>query len=231
MARRGDPRVEQAHGPSGCIARIGERCLALFLTPAIERGKRPPRHEDLAPNLERCHRPGQSERNRPDRPDVGRHDLAHPPVATRDPAFEHAVAVMDRDRQAVHLRLDDEGRIGLADGSHQPCLPLTQLVRPIGVVQRKQRAGVLGGLEAVGRLPADAQRRRIFGDQFGVGILELTQLALQSVVLGIGDFGVVVDVVALAMMRDEPPQLLRPFCSASAQPSDSSGRDAAAKRL
>ena len=62
--------------------------------------------------------------------------------------------------------------------------------------------------EALGGGRADSLRGRVGGDELGVLLLERLQLVEEDVIRGVGDLGVVEDVVAVVVVRDEPPQLL-----------------------
>jgi len=54
---------------------------------------------------------------------------------------------------------------------------------------------------------ADALRRRVGRDELGMLLLQLLELAHQVVELRIADLGLVLDVVQLFVMTDEPSEL------------------------
>ena len=55
------------------------------------------------------------------------------------------------------------------------------------------------------RSGADPPRRRIVGSELGMQLLERLELVIERVVAGVGDLGVVEDVVAVGVMLDQPP--------------------------
>ena len=85
-----------------------------------------------------------------------------------------------------------------ADAALDALRPRLQLLARERVVEREHRRAVLDGREQVGRRAADALRGRVGRDELGEALLELAELAHQLVVLGVGDLGVVQDVVAVA---------------------------------
>ena len=104
-ALRRDLRVELAERAGGGVAGIGEGLLAVFLALGVERGKDLLGHVDLAAHDQARQLLRQRHGNGLDRAQIFRHVLAHAAVAARRAADEHAVAVLERDGQAVHLRL------------------------------------------------------------------------------------------------------------------------------
>ena len=86
-------------------------------------------------------------------------------------------------------------------------LPGRQLLEVDDVRKAEQRLLVLDGAEAVGRRRADALRRGIGGAEVGVLLLDALKLAEELVVLGVADFGIVEDVVAVEVMRDDAAEL------------------------
>ena len=67
---------------------------------------------------------------------------------------------------------------------------------------------MVDGLEPLRGLPGHALRRGIGGDEIGMGVFERLQLAHQRVELGVGDLGVVENVVPLFVMPNAIAQLL-----------------------
>ena len=77
-----------------------------------------------------------------------------------------------------------------------------QLVLAVGVVEAQHRLKVLGGLEAFDRAAADALRRRVRRHQIRMLRLERLELLHQRIEGFVGDFRVVLDVVAVFVTTD-----------------------------
>ncbi len=131
------------------------------------------------------------------------------------PALEHAVAVEQGDRQPVDLRLGDELEARVLDPlagevrAHAGD-PGAQLLLRARVGQRQHRLQVGDLLQARHRLAADALGRRVGRQQLGVLGLDGAQLVEQRVVGVVADLRIVEDVVAVAVVGEDPAQLLRP---------------------
>src|SRR5215204_5252897 len=100
---RGDPRVLLPQGPSGRVARIGERCLSRLYERGIELLESGDRQIDLAANLEqlrdrRTRALDELGRDVVDGADVGRDVFAGASVAPGRRSYEPAVVVDERDR-------------------------------------------------------------------------------------------------------------------------------------
>src|SRR5206468_1461728 len=72
----------------------------------------------------------------------------------------------------------------------------------------EHRHGVPDGRQIPFDLGPDPLCRRVGCDQVGERRLDRAQLALEEVVVGIGDLRIVVDVIALAVMPDLPAQIV-----------------------
>ena len=140
-----------------------------------------------------------------DRPQVVGDVLADLAVAARRAALEHAVAVEQRDRQPVDLRLGDVLELRILDPLARqvvahPRDPRPQLLGGAGVGQRQHRLRMAHLLEIGDRLATDPLRRRVRRDQLGMVGLDRPQLVEQRVVLVVADLGIVEDVVAVAVV-------------------------------
>ena len=137
------------------------------------------------------------------------HVLAHPAVSTGRAAHQAAPLVGERDRQAVDLRLADEGRPVL--GRQQPLQagsPGEDLLEGGDLVEahhgravrhgREQRRGARSRPTASASPPSTSS---------GCCCLERRQLVLEGVVVGVGDVGGVLEVVLRVVALDEGPQL------------------------
>ena len=113
--------------------------------------------------------------------------VARDAISPRGGADESAVLVEERDRHAVHLRLDGEmnrAALGeLADAGDE----LAQLLGRVGIVETLHRHEVLRGGELLERFAAHAACRGILSGEFGVLVLEVLEFPQQSVELLIGN--------------------------------------------
>ena len=208
IARRGDARVLLAQAARRRVPGVGEQPASGFALPTVELLERRERHEDLAPHLEprRNARPAQLPRDRSYRVDVCGHVFAGVAVTPSGAPHQSAVLVEERDREAVELRLADEAhRIGdhLLDAS----APGQQLVTLERIVEREHGDHMAHGSERGRERCADLAQRRVGRSQPGVTLLELLQLANQLVELGVGDLGIVIAEVPLAVITDLRRQL------------------------
>ena len=154
------------------------------------------------------------ERDPWDRPQVVGHVLADLAVAARGASLEHAVAVDQRDRQTVDLRLDHILEVRILDSLAREVVahardPGAQLVSTARVGQRQHRLRMADLDEIAHRLAAGALRRRIGRDQLGMLRLDRPQLVDQRVVLIIADLRIVEHVVAVAVVVELLAQLRR----------------------
>ncbi len=138
--------------------------------------------------------------------------LADFAVPARRATLEHTVAVDQRDRQAVDLRLGHELELRIGDPLARqvvahPLDPCLQVISRVGIGQREHRLGVADLLELGHRLWRHALRGRVGGDQLGMLFLERFQLVEQRVVPVVTDLGIVEDVVAVAVVIDRPSEL------------------------
>ncbi len=190
--------------------------------------------------------PLQHQRHRADGAHVGGHVVAPQAVAARHAAHQPAALVVQRHREAVDLEL---GHVGDLARPHQPedaLLELAQLVGRVGVVEAEHGHAVAEARELLGGALAHALGRAVGGHQVGEGRLDLAQLALERVVLLVGDLGSVEDVVEplvaadlvaqgsqalfrLAAVHGWPPGRTSPRDCASARSASTSASAAAAR--
>ncbi len=214
-------RVELADRPGGGVAGVHERRQALLGAALVQRGEVAERHVDLAADLDERRGVVDAQRDRRDRAQIVGDVLADHAVAAGRAALEDAVAVEQRDRQAVDLRLGDVAELRRLDPLARevvahPVDPRPQLLLAARVGEREHRLQVRDLVEAVERLAAGALRRRVGGEQLGVLGLDAAQLVEQRVVGVVADDRVVEDVVApavlaqlVAELRRAPPDLRR----------------------
>ncbi len=213
-------RVELTNRAGGRVPRVGEGREALGGALLVQLREVSDRQVDLAAHLDQLRRVFDPQRDRLHRAQVLRHLLADAPVAARGAAGQHAVLVGERDREAVHLRLGHVADLLALDvepleAALDALGPSPQLVLVAGVAERQHRLGVLDPPELLEGHTADALGRRVGGDELGIGLLELAQLAQQVVVVGVGDRRVVVARSTRGRGRRSPPlscfSLLRAF--------------------
>ena len=89
-------------------------------------------------------------------------------------------------------------------------MPVAQIFGGAGVVQAEHRDEVPDRRQVTLHLRPDALRRRVGCREVRKIRLDVEELALQEIVFGVGDVGVAVDVVPLAVVPDLAPQLLGP---------------------
>ena len=197
------PRVEALHRARGGVARVGERLLLGRLALAVDLLEARARQIHLAPHLELvgCVSP-QLQRDRPDRTRVRRHVVAADPVAARHGPRQPALLVVERHRQPVDLELRGVGDLALADLAEDALLELAQLLFGVGVVEAQHRHPVLEARKLARRLLAHALGGAGGRHQLGELGLELAQLALERVVLLVGDHRLREHVIQLLVSPD-----------------------------
>ncbi len=161
------------------------------------------RHEDLASGVEARGFP-EAGRDHRDRAEVGGHVLTRGSIAARRALDEAAPLVAQRDGEPVDLELRHVlevfgrlGRCGQPEAAPHPGIERPELVVAEGVREREHRSPMPDLRERAARRHPDLLGRRVRGDQGREGGLERDQLPQERVVLGVGDLGRVVEVVAL----------------------------------
>ncbi len=168
VAGGGDARILLAQAARGRVARVREQPLARLALAPVQRLERGEGHEHLAAHLEQRRDvlglALQLLRDRGDRAQVLGDVLAGHAVAAGRADGEHAVVVLQRDRETVELRLGDEAdRLGdQALDAHAPGVELLARER---VVERQHRHPVHDRRERRRGLPAGALRRRVGSDE------------------------------------------------------------------
>ena len=169
--------------------------LALLLARLVELREDRAGHEDLAADDETVRRAVQMHGNGADRLEIFRHVLADAAVAARCAADERAVHILQRDGQAVDLRLDavDGVRHALA----HPAVKFADLVRREHVLQTLERHGVLDLFKLAQRLAADPARGRERRCQLRMRGLQLLQPPQQPVIFIILHLGRIEHIVLM----------------------------------
>ena len=204
-AARHQRGVEGAHRAGRRVPRVGEGRLVGILPLTVDALERTPRQVDLAADLDRPWRAAvEPQRKRADDADVRGHVLASHAVSAGDATRQHAIDVRQRDAQAVDLQLGDvvDRRVPAACSLSDSLVERAELVFAVGVVEAEHRLKVLGGLEAFDRATADALRRRVRRHQIRVLRLQRLELLHQRIEGFVGDFRIVLDVVAVFVTTD-----------------------------
>ena len=209
----GDRRVLLPDGSGGGVARVREHGLAGLFELRVQPCERLSRHVDLTPHLEpprRLERALQRGGDGLDGPEVLGDVLAHASVAAGGAAREPSALVEQGYPQPVDLRLAHVLEARAGQRARDARLELAEVVRADRVVQRQHGGEVLHGGEGLGATAARALGRAVGRDQLGMGLLQLNQLAVQPVVLGVGDLGPVQDMVEVVVPVDLLAQLVDP---------------------
>ena len=167
----GNAGIFLPQGAGGGVAGIGHELLALNLQGGVDLLEHRAGHVDLAPDDEA----GQLVRQRlgqgGDGADVLRHVLPHPAVASGGAAVEHAVAVLHRHAETVHLGLHAVAGAGQFPGHTVQKVPHFTLVEH--VLQALQGHG-MGHLGKVVQQPVTHPLGRgIGGNGLGMGRLQV----------------------------------------------------------
>ena len=210
VAFRHQCRIQIAHGPGRGVAGICEKRLAGVLELAVDALEGGSREVDLAADLDpRGWSAAERERNRTNGADVRGHLVAARAVAPRGAAEQPSLLIGERDAQAVDLELGDVRHGCLAEpaGLPDPLVERTKLAFVVRVVEAEHRRHVLDRLEALHRTAGDALGRRVGGNQVRMVGFDLLELVEEPIEFLVGDFGVVVDVVALFVTADRLTKL------------------------
>ncbi|MHC2628555.1 hypothetical protein ACVME5_001209 [Bradyrhizobium liaoningense] len=192
--------------PRGRISRIGENGAAFRLLPLVERQEGLLGHVDLAAHLADVRDVAalQLLRHVFEGADVGGDVLADRAVAARCGSDELAALVTQRHREAIDLRLGGEIDLIVVElqESHDAADEVAHILFGKGVVERQHGNGMPDFLEAARRRRADLLGGRVRGDELGKARLDRVEALTQRVVLGVGDGGRVLLIVALVVPLD-----------------------------
>ena len=212
-AFRGLRRVKLAQRSGGGVARIRKQIVAGLLARFVQLDEIRFIHIDFAAHFQaRRQRKGrlavcvkflrQAQRNRLNRFEVLRHVFAGHAVAPRRSGDEDAVFVNRLERQAVNFRFENVFDGDFCAAAERPLDALIELFQfrfIHGVGKAQHRDVVRHRAEFGQRHCAHALRRRIGRHKFGMRGLDFLQAAHQSVVFGVGHFGVIIHVIEFVM--------------------------------
>jgi len=149
--------VEQLHRTGGEVARVGVERFARGLAFGVEPLELRQLHVDLAAHLEEVGRVRQRARDLADERHVGRDVVTPRTVAPGDRAHEATPLIGQRNRDPVDLGFDDELQPLSAEGLIETLPEGPEVGLVVGVVERQHRRPVVGLLEALGLVVADAE--------------------------------------------------------------------------
>ena len=144
-----------------------------------------------------------------DRADIVRDVVADRAVAAGGAEHEQAVLVGERDGHAVDLQLQhplDGARVRLLEKLFDAAAPGGEVGGIVGVVDREHRQPMPHRLELRYRLVADPLRGAVGRHQFGMFVLEHTQVGEQAIVVAVADLRCRLDVILPVVMPDLLPQ-------------------------
>jgi hypothetical protein len=118
---------------------------------------------------------------------------------------------VQRHRQAVDLELGGVDDLLLSHDAEDPLLELPELVLAVGVVEAEHRDPVGEGGELVRRGLPHPLGGAVGGHEVREAPFQVPELALQRVVLPIGDLGAAEDVVEVLVPADLFPKLSNPL--------------------
>ena len=150
----------------------------------------------------------QTQRNGPDRPDIGGHVVADLAVAAGGPRYEHPIDVPQTHRQAVDLVLDDVVIIRGVQLLADPLIERPELVGTVGVVHAEHGDGVAHGREFPQRPAGHALGGRVRRDDLRVLGLQGLELREEPVIVLIADLGLILNVVQKIVPADLTPKPL-----------------------
>ncbi len=207
-ALRRDAWIELAQRAGGGIARIHKGLFSPRLRLPVETQKPLVTDEHLTAHLQarRC-LTLQAQGYRGDGADIAADVLAGSAIATGGAAHQHAVFVEQADRQTIELRLGGVFHLLYLQAFADPAIEIGQLFVIKGIVQGQHGQRMLHRAKGLDGFGADPLGRGIRGDGIGMTLLQFLQFAQQAVVFGVGDLGVVEDVIAVVMVMQLGAQL------------------------
>ena len=193
----GGPGVELSQRACSSVSGVDVGRQAVRLTLGVELAKLWFGEIDLSPDFEQGRGVGapQSQGYALYRPQVGRHVLSHDAIAACSATYKHTVLVGQPDGEAVVFKLAHH--IETAGFKHvgHTRVPGDELLVIKGVAQAQHGAAVRDLLKPFSGRAADTLSRGVRCHQVRVLLLQLPEIPHESVELGIGDFGAVLDMI------------------------------------
>jgi hypothetical protein len=201
----GDAGVEDAEGSGGGVAGVGEGGIAGGFAGGVEGLKIGAVHDDFATNLEGFGL-GRGQGYGADGAGVGGDVFAGRSVAAGEGLEELTVFVSQGEGEAVEFEFAVvEGLFG-GEEFGDAAVEVAEFAFMEGVVEAEHRGGMGRLEEALAGLAADALGGGIGGTEVGVGVFEVEELAEELVVGGVGDFGLIEDVIEVFVAADQGAQ-------------------------
>ena len=166
------------------ISGICHQGLSLQLQLLVDLLKNSASHIHLTPDDQPGQLLRQRHRDRPDGAQVPCHILSHPAIAPGSPLVEYPVAVLQRHRQTVHLRLHTV--LCLRQRLPHPVQKIQNLLPVEYILQTLQRNRVHHLRKLVEHRISHPLSRRIRRDLFRVRLFQILQPAVKAVVFIIG---------------------------------------------
>ena len=189
------------------VARIGKDRQPLLVTLCIDPGKGLLRQIDLAPHLEDPRRLApQGCRDDADGADIARHLVTGGSVTTGRGTGEAPVLIEEGDRHTVHLRFDRHRDLLAGKKALKALHEVGDLLLRVGVVEALHRNEMRNLGKGPLRPSSDLLCRRVGGEQFRMGPLQIDQLAVKGIILPVADLRLGLLVVETVVMGDPRPQ-------------------------
>ena len=207
-AAAGDDRgVEQLERAGRGVARVGEGRFAVFFAPGVERGEFFLGQINLAADFDEggglaC----EFQRDAADGADVLRDVVAGRAVAAGGGEFEQAVAVGQREGDAVDFGFDGPAQFDVGQQFLHARHERVGFLERVGVVEALHGHAMPHLREALERATGHALGRRIGRAEVGVRGFEILQLAQKSVEFTVGDLGCRFVIVEPVVVRDLAPE-------------------------
>ena len=205
LALGGHGRILLTERAGGRVARILEGLLVVLLLLTDERGEALARHIDLAAHLEQGQRLRERERDAAHGAQIRGHVLTDGTVAAGRADGKAAVAVFERDGQAVDLRLHTEPHV--RDLLPAPCRERRDLLKAENVLEAQHPHVMRDLLEAARRRTADALGGRIGREQLRERALEVGELVHEQIIGVVVHGGGVQHIVFLIISLEQTRQL------------------------
>jgi hypothetical protein len=204
---RDELRVELLECARRGVARVGESRLARGLALLVEFLERDAGIINFAAQLEHRRVIFDGERQVLDRPQILRDVVTGLPIAARRALHELAFFVAHADGNAVDFGLDLKADFFALERLLYAVDEGLELARRIGVVEALHRDGMAQRSEMRQRCAADALAGRVAHIEFRMRRLEIEQIAVNAVVLLVGDKRLRFRVVGLVQLADFLHQL------------------------
>lgn len=208
LAVGGDGGVEDAEGAGGGVARVGVAGEAFLLAVGVEFLEGGVGHDDFSAGFELGAVAADFEGEAADGAGVGGDVFAFGAVAAGEGELEAAARVLGREGEAVEFEFGYVLEGFVAEEVADALVEGAELGFVEGVVEAEHRGGVGEFDEAFAGGSTDALGGGVGGDERGVGLFEGLELAHEGVVLGVGELGLIEDVIEVFVVAEILAELL-----------------------